>query len=397
MTTADRRYDIDWLRVFATYLLFFFHVSKVFDVPPYYHIKNAELSVGLGYVTGLIHQWYMPLFFVLAGWSLHASLACRRPLEVLGERVKRIFVPFVFGCCTLCVGLGYVERVLMPHKDMTFLEFIPRFFTSLEYFTWGHLWFLIYLFTFTLLYFPLFVWLKNTRREPRTVHGALLYLPLAFLIPAQIVLRVRWPGMQNLYDDWGNFVYYSAFLILGYAVGRFPAIEDAIGREWKRAAAIGAATSALLVLIWTHSAWLDVVNHLLYGPGSTVMGYAASDVTYHFLYWPLSTVTGYSLVIGMLGFGRAFLNVTNRWRDYLAGSALPVYILHQGGIVFPGYLIINTSWSLPAKFLTLLPVAVCVTMATYHFLVRPFRAPRFLLGMKARRRQGAAAPHVALL
>jgi len=49
----QRRYDVDWLRVFATYLLFVFHVGKVFDVPPFYHIKNAELSDGLGFLTRL--------------------------------------------------------------------------------------------------------------------------------------------------------------------------------------------------------------------------------------------------------------------------------------------------------------------------------------------------------
>ena len=63
----SRRYDIDWLRVFATYLLFAFHVSKVFDVSPFYQIKNAELSESLDYFTGFVHLWHMPLFFLLAG------------------------------------------------------------------------------------------------------------------------------------------------------------------------------------------------------------------------------------------------------------------------------------------------------------------------------------------
>ena len=37
-----RRYDVDWLRVFATYLLFAFHAGKVFDVPPFYPLKNGQ-------------------------------------------------------------------------------------------------------------------------------------------------------------------------------------------------------------------------------------------------------------------------------------------------------------------------------------------------------------------
>ena len=43
----ERRYDIDWLRVGATYLLFVFHVGKVFDPAPFYHVRNAEVSFGM--------------------------------------------------------------------------------------------------------------------------------------------------------------------------------------------------------------------------------------------------------------------------------------------------------------------------------------------------------------
>ena len=28
-------------------------------------------------------------------------------------------------------------------------------------------------------------------------------------------LRDRWPGHQNLYDDWANFLFYSLFFIIG--------------------------------------------------------------------------------------------------------------------------------------------------------------------------------------
>ena len=42
-----RRPDIDWLRVGATYLLFVFHVGKVFDPAPFYHVRNADLSFAM--------------------------------------------------------------------------------------------------------------------------------------------------------------------------------------------------------------------------------------------------------------------------------------------------------------------------------------------------------------
>jgi peptidoglycan/LPS O-acetylase OafA/YrhL len=199
----DRRYDIDWLRIFATYLLFPFHVCKVFDVAPFYHIKNADLCPQLDLVSSYIHQWHMPLFFLLAGWSLHASLKLRGAGAVLGERVKRIFIPFLFGCLTLCVGLGYVEHVLMKHAQMSFADFVPRFFTSFYtglfkgqelLFTWGHLWFLIYLFTFTLLYFPLFWLVARRPASSKPLSTWILFAPILPMMLLQMTLRIWWPG-----------------------------------------------------------------------------------------------------------------------------------------------------------------------------------------------------------
>ena len=74
---AIRRPDIDWLRVLAVYLLFVFHVGKVFDPAPFYHIRNADLSFTMLVVCGFVGLWHMPLFFLLAGWSAVASLQTR--------------------------------------------------------------------------------------------------------------------------------------------------------------------------------------------------------------------------------------------------------------------------------------------------------------------------------
>src|SRR5215467_1178130 len=96
-----RRPDIDWLRVVATYLLFVFHVGKVFDPAPFYHIRNADLSFALLVVCGFIGLWHMPLFFLLAGWSAAASLEARGSRRFLNERVRKLVIPLVAGSVLL--------------------------------------------------------------------------------------------------------------------------------------------------------------------------------------------------------------------------------------------------------------------------------------------------------
>src|SRR5215831_9559298 len=104
-----RRADIDWLRVGATYLLFVFHVGKVFDPAPFYHVRNDELSFAMLVVCGFIGLWHMPLLFLLAGWSAATSLRARGVGHFLGERARKLVVPLVAGTILLCPLIKYLE------------------------------------------------------------------------------------------------------------------------------------------------------------------------------------------------------------------------------------------------------------------------------------------------
>ena len=79
------------------------------------------------------------------------------------------------------------------------------------------------------------------------VRPAYVYAPLAVLVAVQVLLRPRWPGVQNLYDDWANFAYYSTYLLLGFVMARSPAFERALDGERRRALMIAAGTTLLLL------------------------------------------------------------------------------------------------------------------------------------------------------
>ena len=106
---TTRRPDIDWLRVFAVYLLFVFHVGKVFDPAPFYHIRNADLSFPMLVLCGFIGLWHMPLFFLLAGWSAVASLQTRGQRRFVVERVRKLAIPLLAGSVLLGPPIKYLE------------------------------------------------------------------------------------------------------------------------------------------------------------------------------------------------------------------------------------------------------------------------------------------------
>jgi glucan biosynthesis protein C len=384
---ATRRPDIDWLRVFAVYLLFVFHVGKVFDPAPFYHIRNADLSFPMLVLCGFISLWHMPLFFVLAGWSAVASLQTRGQRRFVVERVRKLAIPLLAGAVLLGPPIKYLELrsgldlnhaglwvaaplqagfrtvipsglPLAPPFDESFLTFLPTFFTRLDRFTWAHLWFLAYLFTLTLLYLPAFGWLLRRRDRLTRLRPAMVYVPIIPLAVIQLTMRSRWPGIQNLYNDWANVAYYSVYLVAGFLLACHPMLEHLVQREWKRSLAIGLGATAVLLL--------------------AVLGITASSA----VLLAGSAVAGWCFMVALLGLAHRFLTTSGPALHYLSESAFPVYVLHQAAIVLPGYFLIRLPIGIGPKFVLLLFLSVSPTLAVYQWLVRPFAVPRFLLGMK---------------
>src|SRR5215470_17484528 len=334
---ATRRPDVDWLRVIAVYLLFVFHIGKVFDPAPFYHIRNADLSFVMLVVCGFISLWHMPLFFLLAGWSAVTSLQARGTRSFVAERVRKLAIPLLAGSALLGPPIKYLElrsgldlnhaglwaaaplqagfRTVIPGGlpqanpfDESFLAFLPTFFTHLDRFTWAHLWFLAYLFTLTLLYLPAFGWLLRRRDRLTGLRPAAVYLPILPLAVIQLTMRSRWPGIYNLYNDWANIAYYSVFLVAGFLLACHPALERLVGREWKRSLALGLGTTAVLLL--------------------AVLGVAASPV----VLLVGSAVAGWCFVVALVGLAHRFLATSPPALHYLSESAFPVYVLHQAAI-----------------------------------------------------------------
>jgi peptidoglycan/LPS O-acetylase OafA/YrhL len=352
-------------------------------------------------VCGFISLWHMPLFFLLAGWSAAASLASRGAGAFLRERWHKLALPLIAGCVLLAPGIKYLElqsgqdlnhrglfvsaelqeslRSVIPIElplaapfDESFVEFLPTFFTQLDRFSWSHLWFLAYLLSLTLVLLPAFARLAK-RPSPFAIPSRFqIYLPIVPLALVQLTLRERFPGPYNLYNDWASMSFYATFLIAGFLMAVEPHFEFRLREEWKRAFGIGlAATGVLLAAVVGVFDWTPAV---LAG----------------------TAVAGWCFVVALLGFAHERVTSSSPSMRYLAESAFPIYLLHQPVIVFLGYPIVQLPLGIAAKFVLLLTSSVVVTLAVYHFAVRPFQLPRTLTGMKPLpQRSGAAATRPA--
>jgi glucan biosynthesis protein C len=357
----QRRYDIDWLRIVAVLLLFYVHPAKIFYTYGPWYVQNIKKSEPLSVLTLFMEHWQMQLLFLLAGAATFFALQFRSGREYTKERFKRLLIPYVFGLLVLVPPQLYIE--MFGFRGMPYIKFFPKFFDPdfTHGFDMGHLWFIAYLFIFSLVALPLFLFLK--RESGRRVIGALASF---FSLPGAIYLMIL-PLMlvdYLLYDFYPNPIYFFTFFLLGYLLLADERFEEAIGKNKLIALLIG--------IVW-FAAWLIAMNQRIRLP--LWVGVLTRGV-----------VTWCSLM-AIMGYGRRFLNFANQFLNYQSEASYPVYILHQTVVIAIGYFVIRWQIGVLPKFLLIVAGSLLVTFGIYEIFVKRTNVTRFLFGMRPLKRK----------
>ncbi|GAB4345272.1 MAG: hypothetical protein Kow0099_25370 [Candidatus Abyssubacteria bacterium] len=392
LVNSERLHYIDWLRVLAVMLLFPFHTARVFNNEDFY-VKNEVLSRGMDIFISFVHQWHMPLFFLVSGVGTWFALRSRTGGSYLKERVKRLVVPLLFGSCVIVPPQVYLMRVggrgyghaAEPMFRGSYFEFYPRFFNGIPpegNWEWAHLWFLAYLFTFSVVALPIFHYLKGDagkRLISRIVavcerRGGIF----AFAVPLVVIeaaLRPIWPGFQNLYNDWANFLFYLTFFVYGYVLCADARFGRAIEKHGRTALVFGVTCVAFYLAIDA----AGLVPGLGYSPGFILL-------------MVLRGFNAWFWLVAILWLGQRYLNFTNKALRYSNDAVLPVYVLHQTVIVVIAYYVVPWQTRVFGKFLFITAASLVGTFLIYDIIVRRTGVTRFLFGMRMKRAAvGAAA------
>jgi peptidoglycan/LPS O-acetylase OafA/YrhL len=379
----QRRYDIDWLRVLAVGLLVVFHCTRPFDSEPW-HARNGESSLALERGADFLRFWRMPLLFLVSGFGTYLALGFRSGARYARDRLLRLFVPLVVGMAVVVPPQVYVERISpwMPDRQSpidfvgSFLEFYPHAFQGIYpggNLSWHHLWFLAYLFVFSLAALPLFLWLRGPAGR-RALDGAgaflargraifLLAVPLALV---EIALRAHWPTTHALYNDWANFTHSFVLFLYGYLLAAYPGFRAALERNRLLALVLGASTAAVLLP--------RLPLRDLFG-GAWLPGYLVGQTLAAFNEW--------FWILAVLGYGQAWLERPSPVLRYATEIVYPFYIWHQTVIVVLAYFILRWPAGVPVKFVVLTGASLAVTLVMCE-LVKLAGPTRFLFGMKPR-------------
>ena len=380
----ERRYDIDWLRVLAMLSVFLFHCARFFDYEDW-HVKNNQLDLGLSVFVSFLGLWIMPIFFLLSGEGSYFALSFRKSGQYITERLKRLVVPLLFGMFVIIAPLQvYLERVSHSQFLGSFIEFYPHYFDGFYAFggnfAWMgiHLWFLEFLFIFSLLSLPPFLYLRKEARQQRISRvvaffkkpGAIFLLAVPLII-IELLVGLQPEGIGSRDAGGWSLVLYLIFFIYGYLIASDLSFKEAIERHRRIALVMGLITSILLITAWYS---LNVLDHIFL---SHFLAYVLEGV--------LLPTSSWFLLMAILGFGSKYLNFNNRVLEYANEAVLPFYILHQTVIVTIGFYIMNWSAGVTIKYLIISTSSFAIIIFLYE-MVRRVSWLRFLFGMRPMKR-----------
>jgi glucan biosynthesis protein C len=371
-----RLYYLDWLRVLAFTAVFFYHCGRFFNESDW-HIKNSTTSTFVNTLMSFFELWGMPLIFIISGASIYLALRPHGTIRFLRERVLRLLVPLAFGILILSPPQIYLERLNHGQFQGSFLEYLPIYFRDWNLwngeFDWVgvHLWYLAYLFLFTLILLPLFAALKTSKGQRITrflaqisTRRGVIFL---WVLPGVVLIILSDPYgvMGSSPSEAVARLLFSIFVIYGFLMFSDPRIRQAIIQQRR----IALILALILILAF------PTINGLLENDPSFLiftLGMALAGV----LMW--------TCLLAVLGYGMHYLTANHRLLAYANEGVLPFYILHQPVILIIGYFIILLPLSILAKYLIIAPLAFAITLGIYEFGIRRVNPMRRLFGLKPR-------------
>lgn len=367
-TNVPRLFFLDWLRIIALTVLVFYHVGMYY-VTWNFHVKSPLASHALEPWMMLSAPWRMSLLFMVSGAATAYLLKAGATVTWLRQRSRYLLLPLLCGVLLVVPPQAYFEVVQKFHYDGDYLDFLKLYFHRYHNFcqngkcmilpTWNHLWFLPYLWVYTVL-----LWLA-VKLQPNTlttmarwadqalVGMGLMVLPVAALLLARVALVERFPTTYALAGDWFNHVQYFGMFLAGAAFAVQPAM-------WLRLAAWRWVALGAAVVGW-----------------ALLVGVRPRGVTGH----AVIAIFQWCALVAAFGFAQRLLNVDNRWRQHLTQAVFPMYVFHQTFIVLLSQLVLPWQWPPVLEGPALVLATLLLSYAGYQ-VVRRVAVLRLWFGLR---------------
>jgi len=376
--TSNRRYELDWLRVLAILIVLIYHSTRFFNLGDW-HVKNVNTFVWVEIWNVFATRWMMPLFFIISGASLFYAIGKSSGWSrFYVDKFLRLMIPVLLASITHSALLVYLERLTHGQFSGSFFSFLPEYFSGV-YLGIGmpgnfayhgmHLWYLFFLFIYSLVCYPLFIWLKGSGREILNRIMKLSAIPglmyLWFSIPLLIMEALIPEAVLSVGSGGWGFLYYIWFLIAGFMIVSSERLQQQIKNQRWISLLLGVVLSTIYL-------------YQLFSPSRMVFPAWIGD----WIYTLLSFFSAWSWLFAILGFGMRFLSFDRPLLRYANEGVLPFFILHQTVLLGIGYFIMTWEIHDFLKWAIVFTSSFIVIIALYTLLIRKLDLFRFLFGMK---------------
>jgi glucan biosynthesis protein C len=326
-------YFLDWIRIFAFFVLIFYHTGMYY-VTWGWHVKSPHASDALEPLMILSSPWRLGLLFMISGVATAFMLKKIRVGALLKQRSWRLLVPLVFGMLVIVPPQSYFEVVEKIGYQGSYADFMKLYVAGYKGFcdkdgclslpTWNHLWFVIYLWAYTMAIGAI-AWLAGGRMQGwsaalgRMLTGwKIIVVPVIALAVFRFALADRFPATHGLTNDWYNHAEYFFLFVMGVLL----AMQNGFwaGVDKLRWTSLG---------LWLCSWAVIVCYYSIPEAQAATPAFAVWKPVLRMIY----CLCQWTPILTVCGFGHRHLNFDSAKRRYLTETVFPVYILHQTLIV----------------------------------------------------------------
>jgi hypothetical protein len=317
---SARRADLDWLRVVMFGGLIVYHEGLLYE--PGRQVVSVLLL--------LTHPWRMSLLFLISGAATRFMAERYSAAGLTAERSLRLMLPLVFAVLLLVPVQLYFSAVDLGGYAGGYIDFLKSYVAAPHKVAapgqqpiYGHLWFVFYLWAYTLLLAAALALKPGWVRRAEDMLGRLggMALLLGPYVALCLVRTIAYPkfGMTLAFvDDWYNHAVSSAMFLLGFLAAHCgPFWEQARRLRW------GALVMALAGFV-LHSA---VGLHVGLPPEQAEVGRPMLGLFYEMERW--------GAIVAVLGFGYRYLAMGNAPAAprYLTAAIFTYYIVHEPALM----------------------------------------------------------------
>ncbi len=380
-----RRYDLDWLRIIAFWLLIFYHIG-MFYVTWGWHVKSVHVGPFLEPYMRLLNPWRLPLLFFISGVALRFAFDKAgegfKPRSVFTlKRTWRLFLPIMFGIHVIVAPQTWLQLLESGEINLGFWAFYPEYLIgstdkySITIPTWNHLWYVVYLMLYTLILAPFAGVMSRFMqgRGAKITHAIfsnrkgvlwVLLLPALPHLIFRAVLDQNFPTTHDVVSDWANHAHSLTYLLTGYLLAKDDAFWRAIKRGRSILLGLSLVLGANLFFVWNH--WASFEN-------SPVILWTARFARIIYLWAVIAT---------LLGMAQKWLNKPSKSLRYLTEAIFPWYILHQTLTIMAGYWLTRQNLSAPTEFFGLVIATFGGCFVIHEIFIRRAKWIRPLFGLR---------------